>query len=206
MTSLSIYATLQKKENKIKREKFVRVNERIRFSPITVIDASGTNLGQLSLMKARALAEEDGLDLVEINPNARPPICKIMDWGKFRYDQAKREKAARQHQKETELKEIRLTAKISDHDIEFKTRQAKDFFLCGHKVKVSMRLRGRENAFIKNAFATFEKFREQCGLDFERPPQKQGSSISVFLTKPREINEIKKPQSNTKTSSPNQVG
>lgn len=143
----------------------------------------------MSRLDAIAKAREMGLDLVEINPTARPPICKIMDFGKFKYDQSKKLKESRAKQKEVELKEIRLTFKIGDHDIEYKAKNAHDFFSEGNKVKVSMRLRGRENAFIENAFEVFKKFAEQAELDYEHNPVKSGNQITAMLAEKRkEVN------------------
>lgn len=124
--------------------------------------------------------------MVEINPTARPPICKIMDFGKYKYDLAKKQKESRAKQKEVELKEIRLTAKIGDHDIAYKAERAKDFFDSGDKVKVSMRLRGRENIFVENAFLVFTKFAEVANLDYETPPRKMGNQIVAMLTSKKE--------------------
>ncbi len=128
------------------------------------------------------MAKEKGLDLVEINPTSRPPVCKIMDFGKYKYDLAKKIKEAKGRQKETELKEIRLTAKIGDHDIEYKAKNAKEFFAEGHKVKVSMRLRGRENIFVEQAIGVFIKFAQMADLDYERRPVKTGNQIVAMLT------------------------
>ncbi len=136
--------------------------------------------------EALSLAQEKGLDLVEINPTNRPPICKIMDFGKYKYDLAKKAKEAKARQKETELKEIRLTAKIGDHDIEYKAKKAKEFFDAGNKVKVSMRLRGRENIFIDSAISVFDKFAEMADLDFENRPIKAGNLITAMMTKKKE--------------------
>lgn len=133
------------------------------------------------------MAYEKGLDLVEINPTNRPPICKIMDFGRYKYDLAKKEKEAKSKRKETILKEIRLTFKIGDHDIEYKAKQARDFFDEGDMVKVSMRLRGRENSMPEAAINVFKKFVEQTGLDFERNPQKVGNQITVMLAKKKEV-------------------
>lgn len=140
----------------------------------------------MSKAEALNMASERGLDLVEINPTSRPPICKIMDFGKFKYDQAKRQKEAKARQKEVELKEIRLTAKIGDHDIEYKAKNAREFFDQGNKVRVFMRLRGRENAFVDNAMQVFYKFAEKAELDFEHAPVKSGNQITAMLTKKKE--------------------
>lgn len=152
---------------------------------MVVIDENGVNLGTIGKDQALNMAQEKGLDLVEIDPNGRPPICKIMDYGKFKYDQAKKIKESRAKQKETELKEIRLTAKIGDHDLEYKAKNARSFFDDGDQVKVAMRLRGRENIFVENAYAIFAKFAEMTGLAYERPPLRAGNQITAMMTKPK---------------------
>lgn len=136
--------------------------------------------------EALNIAYDQGLDLVEINPTNRPPICKIMDFGRYKYDMAKKEKESKAKRKEVELKEIRLTFKIGDHDIEYKAKQAKEFFDNGDKVKVSMRLRGRENAFNDLALAVFQKFAEKTGLAYENKPLRAGNQIVAMLTAPKE--------------------
>ena len=150
---------------------------------------------------AMRLAEEKGLDLVEINPSARPPVCRIMDYGRHKYELSKKEKERKSKQRDNELKEIRLTAKIGDHDLSYKARQAREFFDKGHKIKVSMRLRGRENAFVDNAFKVFEKFTEYSGLKYENRPSKSGSiiiaNVSGLTEKGVQDAKIENPQSNS---------
>jgi len=165
----------------------LRSNEQIRFSPIIVIDETGENLGEKSKYDALAMAKEQGLDLVEINPTNRPPICKIMDFGKYKYDLSKKNKEAKAKQTVVELKEIRLTAKIGDHDIEYKAKNAREFFDAGDKVKVSLRLRGRENIFADNAFIVFDKFAEKTGLSYESRPYRAGNLITAMLAKKKEL-------------------
>jgi len=152
-----------------------------------VIDDKGENLGEMSRFNAIALAKEQGLDLVEINPTNRPPICKIMDFGKYKYDLSKKNKEVKAKQKIVELKEIRLTAKIGDHDIEYKAKNAREFFDAGDKVKVSMRLRGRENIYADNAYIVFEKFAQMADLSYESRPFRTGNLITAMLTKKKEI-------------------
>jgi translation initiation factor IF-3 len=152
---------------------------------VFVIDEEGTNLGEMPTKEALNLAVERGLDLVEINPTHRPPICKIMDFGRYKYDMAKKEKESKAKRKETGLKEVRLTFKIGDHDIEYKAKQAKEFLDAGNKVKVSMRLRGRENAFAEVALGVFEKFAMKAGLEYENKPQRAGNQITAMLTAPK---------------------
>jgi translation initiation factor IF-3 len=133
--------------------------------------------------KALSMAQEKGLDLVEINPTSRPPICKIMDFGKYKYDLSKKQKEQKSRQKVIELKEVRLTLKISDHDLSYKAKQAREFFDKGDKVRVSLRLRGRENVFYTQAFQVFEKFSDYAGLEFERYPFKGGNMITATVSK-----------------------
>jgi len=141
--------------------------------------------------EALTLAEEKGLDLVEINPTNRPPICKILDFGKYKYELSKKEKLQREKSKEVELKEIRLTFKIGAHDIEYKAKQARQFFDDGDKVKVSMRLRGRENVFAENAYKVFERFAEEAGLAYERTPVRVGNQIVAMIAGLRKDNDNK---------------
>lgn len=144
-------------------------------------------MGEMSRFNAISLAKEQGLDLVEINPTNRPPICKIMDFGKYKYDLSKKNKEVKAKQKIIELKEIRLTAKIGDHDIEYKAKNAREFFDAGDKVKVSMRLRGRENIYADNAYIVFEKFAKMADLSYESRPFRAGNLITAMLTKKKEI-------------------
>ena len=133
-----------KKESPI--DKSNRINEQIRITPIRVIDADGTQLGVIPTQQALDKAREAGLDLVEVAGDAKPPVCRIMDFGKFKYDKAKRQTKSKQHQ--TKLKEIRLRPKTGDHDIGFKVKQAIGFLEHNDKVQVTVLFRGRENAHI----------------------------------------------------------
>lgn len=162
---------------------------------MVVIDESGENLGQLPNFKAQNLAKEKNLDLVEVDPNSRPPVCKIMDWGRHKYEEQQKLKDQKQKQKKIDNKEIRLTAKIGDHDIEYKAKRARKFFDQGHKVKVSMRLRGRENIFHDQAMNVFEKFSLESGLAYESKPKRSGNLINADVSGLREDNnaEIKNP-------------
>lgn len=143
----------------------------------------------MSNTEAIALAKEKGLDLVEINPSGRPPVCKIMDFGRYKYEIAKKEKENKGKQKETGLKEIRLTANIGDHDIDYKAKQARELFDKGFQIKVSMRLRGRENAFVGNAISVFEKFSQVSGLAFESRPSKMGNTLNAMVSGVSKIKE-----------------
>lgn len=125
-----------------------RINDRIRAPEIRLIGAEGENLGVVTPHRARELADEAGLDLVEISPNAVPPVCKIMDFGKFKYEQQKKEAEARKNQKIIEIKEIKFRPGTDDHDYDVKMRSVTKFLNEGDKVKVTLRFRGREMAHM----------------------------------------------------------
>jgi len=124
----------------------VRVNRQIRISPVRVIGENGDQLGVLPVDEALSLAEERGLDLVEVAPMARPPVVKIMDYGKFKFEEAKAARAAKKKQHVIQIKEVKYRPGIDDHDFEFKTRHAREFLQEGNKVKVTMMFRGRQMA------------------------------------------------------------
>ena len=122
------------------------MNHLIRLSPIRLIGADGEQVGVVETPDAQRMADEAGLDLVEVVPDARPPVCRIMDYGKFKYEQSKKEQKARSHSKANELKEIRLgrSVKIDPHDVKIRVDQARKFLMAGHKVQITQRFRGRE--------------------------------------------------------------
>jgi translation initiation factor IF-3 len=122
----------------------IRVNHRIRVPEVRVIDANGEMLGVLSTHEALRRAQEQGLDLVEVNPKAEPPVCKILDFGKYKYEEKKKAGEAKRKQTVVQIKEIKLRPKTDDHDIAFKTNAARRFLEAGHKVKITVRFRGRE--------------------------------------------------------------
>jgi translation initiation factor IF-3 len=122
----------------------VRVNHQIRISPVRLIGADGEQVGVVPIEDAQRLAREAGLDLVEVAPMARPPVVKVMDYGKFRFEQAKAARAARKKQHTIQVKEVKYRPGISEHDFEFKTRHARDFLAEGNKVKLTMMFRGRQ--------------------------------------------------------------
>jgi translation initiation factor IF-3 len=128
------------------REKRVRVNRQIRISPVRVISESGEQLGVLPVDEALSLADARGLDLVEVAPLARPPVVKIMDYGKFKFEEAKAARAAKKKQHVIQIKEVKFRPGIDDHDFDFKTRHAREFLQEGNKVKVTMMFRGRQMA------------------------------------------------------------
>ena len=129
-----------------KTEDKVRINEMIRARQVRVVDEEGEQLGIMSPFDARREAEERGLDLVEVAPKAVPPVCRIMDYGKYRYQQSKRAKESKKHQHTVTVKEIKYRPKISEHDFDFKTNHVREFLQAGNKVKVTIMFRGREMA------------------------------------------------------------
>ena len=139
------------------REKRVRVNRQIRISPVRVITNTGEQLGVLPIDQALAAAEERGLDLVEVAPLARPPVVKIMDYGKFKFEEAKAARAAKKKQHIILLKDVKYRPGIDDHDFEFKTRHAREFLGEGNKVKVTMMYRGRQMAHIELGKAVLDR-------------------------------------------------
>lgn len=139
------------------REKRVRVNRQIRISPVRVIGGDGEQLGVLAIDEALAIAEERGLDLVEVAPMARPPVVKIMDYGKYKFEEAKAARAAKKKQHVIHIKEVKYRPGIDDHDFDFKTRHAREFLTEGNKVKVTMMFRGRQVAHPELGTAVLEK-------------------------------------------------
>mgnify|MGYP005768024305 CR=1 FL=1 len=165
-------------------KKELLINEEIREKEIRVIDADGNQLGIMPTKQALALAMERGLDLVDIAPQATPNVCRIMDYGKYRYEQAKREKEARKNQKTVDIKEVRMSMNIDTHDFETKVGQALKFLRGGDKVKVSVRFRGREMAHTDLGRVLLERFRDAC-LEVgtvDKPPKMEGRSMVLFIS------------------------
>lgn len=161
----------------------VRINHEIRVPQVRLIDETGKQIGIIETGRALEIARERGLDLFEVSPQAQPPVCKIVDYGKYRYQKAKQEQKARKRQKKTGIKGIRLSVRIGQHDLEFKARQANRFLEQGHKVKVELILRGREHAHTDLAFAELAKFKEMLKdrVKVEQPPRKLGNSVNMIL-------------------------
>ena len=160
------------------------INEEIRDAEVRVIDETGTMLGVLPIEEALSIAEEKNLDLVNVSPNANPPVCKILDYGKYRYEIQKREKDAKKRQKVTEVKEVRLSTFIEEHDIQVKAKNASKFLQEGNRVKVSLRLRGRERDYANHAIEVMNDFAESlsdiCIVD--KKPKFEGRGINMFLS------------------------
>ncbi len=161
----------------------MQLNEEIRDKEVRVITADGEQLGIMSAKEALKKAEEKNLDLVKIAPTANPPVCKIMDYGKYRFEQTKKEKESKKNQRIIETKEIRLSLNIDTHDFDTKANQARKFLATGHKVKVSIRFRGREMAHPQLGEETMRKFAEalseNCTL--EKPAKLEGRQMLMFL-------------------------
>lgn len=163
--------------------KELQINEEIRDKEVRVIGADGGQLGIMSAAQALEIAEKSNLDLVKIAPQAVPPVCKVMDYGKYRFEQAKKEKEAKKNQHVVEIKEIRLSFKIDVHDFETKANHAKRFLTAGNRVKCSIRLRGREMGHPEIGYEVMTKFAEYCA-DFgtvDKPAKLEGRTILMFL-------------------------
>ena len=163
------------------------MNEEIRDREVRVIDQNGEQLGVQPIRKALELAEEAGLDLVKIVPTAKPPVCKIIDYGKYRYELARKEKEAKKKQKTIEIKEVRLSPNIDDNDLNTKVNAARKFIQKGDKVKVTLRFRGREMAHIQSSKQILDVFAEKMAdiAVVDKAPKMEGRSMTMFLTEKR---------------------
>ena len=160
-----------------------QINEEIRDKEIRVISDDGEQLGIMSAAEALKIAESRNLDLVKIAPMAKPPVCKVMDYGKFRFEKAKKEKEAKKNQKTIEIKEIRLSLNIDTHDFDTKINHAKKFIASGNKVKVSIRFRGREMAHPELGQVIMNRCAEACAecASVEKPAKLEGRQMLMFL-------------------------
>ena len=157
-----------------------------------MIGADGEQLGIMSSREAYSLALEKNLDLVKIAPQAQPPVCRIMDYGKYRFEQAKGEKESRKNQKTIEVKETRLSLNIDTHDFDTKVNQTKKFLAAGNRVKVSIRFRGREMAHAQMGTGIMQRFAEACADvgNVEKPAKLEGRSMIMFMSaKPAPVNK-----------------
>ena len=160
------------------------INGQIRDKEVRVIGADGEQLGIMSSREAQALADEAGLDLVKIAPTAKPPVCKIVDYGKFKYDQMRKEREARKKQHTVEVKEIRLSPNIDTNDLNTKTNAARKFLSKGDRVKITLRFRGREMAHMQSSKHILDDFAEALAdiATVEKAPKVEGRSMTMFLT------------------------
>ena len=159
------------------------INEQIRDKEIRLIDENGEQLGIVSSREAQKIADERKLDLVKIAPTAKPPVCRIMDYGKYKFDQAKKEKEARKKQKTVDVKELRLSPSIDTHDVQVKVKKANEFLKDGDKVKISIRFRGRDIGHSKGGMQIMEDFAkatEEFGT-VDKQPKMEGKSLVMFL-------------------------
>jgi translation initiation factor IF-3 len=165
--------------------KNLRVNERIRVPEVRVIDEMGEQVGILRTRDALNLARQRSLDLVEVAPNSQPPVCRLLDYGKYRYEQTKKERDARKTQKVITVKEIRLEPKIASHDLLVKSRQARSFLEEGNKVKVTVRFRGRELAHTEIGRDLLNQFIEQVKdiSVLDQTPKMEGKALTMILAR-----------------------
>ena len=171
----------------------IRINQRIRVPEVRVIADSGEMLGVMPTNEALRRAQEKGLDLVEVNPKAEPPVCKILDFGKFKYDEKKKAREAKRKQAVVEIKEIKLRPKTDDHDLAFKTRAAHRFLEAGHKVKFTVRFRGREITHPEKAHEQLDWIVKECEeiANIEvRPAMEQRTMTLLMAPKPALMQKV----------------
>ena len=185
-----------------------QINEEIRDKEVRLISNDGEQLGIVAIQKAQEIAVEKGMDLVKIAPQAKPPVCKIMDYGKFRFEQAKREKEARKNQRVVEIKEIRLTPNIDIGDLNTKVKNACRFLKDGDKVKVSVRFRGREVTHSSLGQDLLHRFAELCSecSTVEKQPKLEGRQMLMFLAPAKDKETQKRVniiRANSERSNPN---
>ena len=170
-----------------------QINEEIRDREVRLVSADGEQLGIMSAREALEKAIELDLDLVKISPTANPPVCKLMDYGKFKFEQTKREKEAKKNQHVVEIKEVRMSPGIDVNDFNVKLRNAQKFLAEGNRVKVTVRFRGREMAHTDIGRSLLIKFAEECGevATLDKDPKLDGRHMSIFLS-PKIAKEVKK--------------
>lgn len=161
------------------------INEQIRDKEVRVIGEEGEQLGVMPTKDAQKLAEDAGIDLVKIAPTAKPPVCRIVDYGKFKYEQIRKEKDAKKKQKTTEIKELRLSPNIDTNDLNTKTNAARKFISKGDKVKVTLRFRGREMAHMSSSKHILDDFAESLAdiAVIDKAPKIEGRSMTMYLSK-----------------------
>ena len=171
----------------------VRINHRIRVPEVRVVAEDGSNLGILATDEALRRAQEVGLDLVEVNPKAAPPVCKILDFGKFKYEEKKKQREAKRKQTVVEVKEVKIRPKTDDHDLMVKVRAARKFLESGNKVKVTCRFRGREITHPERAQMQFEAFLAEVDdlANVEQTPLMEGKNMALVLApKPQVMQKL----------------
>jgi translation initiation factor IF-3 len=165
-------------------DKEQRINEKILVREVRLIDEQGNQRGVVPTIEALAIARQAGLDLVEVSPNANPPVCKLLNFGKYRFEQEKKLRESKKRQKLMKLKEIRMQPKIEEHDLAFKTKHILEFLSEGFKVKVTIRFRGRELAHTELGRGVLDRVLEALGDSFvvDKSPQLEGKMMSMFLS------------------------
>jgi translation initiation factor IF-3 len=161
-----------------------RINEMIRVSPIRLIDERGEQLGIIETSKALQMAKEKELALVEVSPHAKPPVCKIIDWGKYQYLESKKDKKQRQKQKKVEIKGVRIRPSTGENDLNFKIKKTEEFLTKGKKVKIEIILRGREKAFMGQARGTLQEFVDKINfpIKIEQDIKKQFNGFNIVVS------------------------
>ncbi len=177
--------TKGRKKRRVDNKPRYRVNERIRIPKIRVIDEDGKQLGIMDTREALKIAQEKELDLIEVFPKSDPPVCKILDYGQFQYQQSRKNQAQKSNIKKVEIKGIRISFKIGKHDLDLRKNQAVKFLNKGYKVKIEMILRGRERKYAKDAAGKVSEFintiRAESEINIETEPKKQGNQISAII-------------------------
>ncbi|NOK60495.1 MAG: translation initiation factor IF-3 [Chloroflexi bacterium AL-W] len=181
-----------------------RINNRIRAREVRLIDENGQQLGIVPIREALQMSDDRGLDLVEVAPNANPPVCRVMDYGKFRYEQTKKEREARKHQKQVELKQIRLEPKTDSHDLDVKAKKARRFLMDGNKVKFNLRFRGREIFHPEIGRDMLEQMAETLRdvAMIEQRPTMEGRQLSLLLAPSTKAKTQQRAQQRQKQQAP----
>ncbi|MBD3403623.1 translation initiation factor IF-3 [candidate division GN15 bacterium] len=177
----------------------VRVNDRIRISPVRLIGVDGEQIGIIPTNEALQRAREQGLDLVEVAPNSRPPVCRIMDYGKYKYELSKKDRAAKKKQQSVQLKEMRYRPKIDEHDYSFKTKHVRSFLEGGNKVKAFVMFRGREMAHVDFGRQILTRLADEMSdiASVDVQPSLEGNRMTMILSPKSDI--VKKAQEKSKS-------
>lgn len=180
----SLRNDLQQRRNDIKESRRPKLNDDIRVPQIRVIDDEGKQLGVMSPAEALQIAQQRGLDLIEIVPNATPPVCKLMNYGKYKYELTKKEKLQRKHQHVVQLKEVRFHPNTDVHDFEFKTRHAIRFLEEGHKVKATVIFKGREITYTEQGAEVLQRLTDKLAEvgKIDQPAKLEGKSMSMIFS------------------------
>lgn len=180
-----LFNPLAKELTIAKQQSFTRINDSIRVPQVRLIGVDGQQVGVINTSKALEMAEADGMDLVEVAPDANPPVCRIIDYGKYRYDKEKRAKEARKKQHQIQMKGVRIkTANISEHDLAYRLAHIREFISKGNRVKVSVRFYGRQMAYQDRGREILREIIEKLDeiADLDQPPKMEGREMSIILS------------------------